>query len=258
MCIRDSNYILHYILKGKGKYQIGGRTYELEQGQGFLIEPNVMTFYEADEADPWTYLWIGFDGTRAKKLLEEMGLTGRMPTFHGDCGEQLLDVVKSMLHCETEDLPDMLEMESLLYRFFAHLARNLSRQRDMVYPEQQNYYVHTAVEYIQEHYAEDIRVRDLAEHLDISRNYLSTLFQTILHTSPSEYLANFRLTRAKEQLTITTLSIGTIASMCGYHDPLVFSKAFKLKTGMTPSQYRKKDREMQHMSIEQLRRKREF
>ena len=104
------NYILHYVLKGKGKYQIGGRTYELEQGQGFLIEPNVMTFYEADEADPWTYLWIGFDGTRAKKLLEEMGLTGRMPTFHGDCGEQLLDVVKSMLHCETEDLPDMLEM----------------------------------------------------------------------------------------------------------------------------------------------------
>ena len=101
-------------------------------------------------------------------------------------------------------------------------------------------------------------MRDLAEHLDISRNYLSTLFQTILHTTPSEYLANFRLTRAKEQLTITTLSIGTIASMCGYHDPLVFSKAFKLKTGMTPSQYRKKDREMQHMSIEQLRRKREF
>ena len=152
----------------------------------------------------------------------------------------------------------MLEMESLLYRFFAHLARDLSRQRDMVYPEQQNYYVRTAVEYIQEHYAEDIRVRDIAEHLEISRNYLSTLFQTILHTSPSEYLANFRLTRAKEQLTITTLSIGTIAGMCGYHDPLVFSKAFKLKTGMTPSQYRKTTREIQHMSIEQLRRKREF
>ena len=32
-----------------------------------------MTFYEADEADPWTYLWIGFDGTRAKKLLILVG-----------------------------------------------------------------------------------------------------------------------------------------------------------------------------------------
>ena len=100
--------------------------------------------------------------------------------------------------------------------------------------------------------------RRLAEHLEISRNYLSTLFQTILHTSPSEYLANFRLTRAKEQLTITALPIGTIASMCGYRDPLVFSKAFKLKTGMTPSQYRKTTREIQHMSIEQMRRKKQF
>lgn len=252
------NYILHYILKGKGKYQIDSRIYELEQDQGFLIEPNVMTFYQADETDPWTYLWIGFDGSRAKKLMQDIGLTRHMPTFHADCGQQLLDIIKSMLHCEAENLPDMLEMEALLYQFLSHLARDLSEQRDGLYLEQQNYYVRTAIEYIQEHYAEDIRVRDIAEHLGISRNYLSTLFQTIVHVTPSEYLARFRLTRAKEQLTITTLSIGTIANMCGYRDPLVFSKAFKLRTGMTPSQYRKHDRENQHMSIEQMRRKKEF
>lgn len=252
------NYILHYVLNGKGKYQIGGRTYALGKDQGFLIEPNVMTFYEADTTDPWSYLWIGFDGTRSKKLMEEMGLTGRMPTFHGDCGQQLLEIIQTMLQCKTEDLPGILEMESLLYRFWSDLARDLSKQQDMVYPEQQNYYVHTAVEYIQKHYAEDIRVQDMAKHLDISRNYLSTLFQTILYTSPSEYLANFRLTRAKEQLTITSLPISTIAEMCGYQDPLVFSKAFKRKTGLTPSQYRKKDREVQRLSIEQLHKKKEF
>ncbi|MDO4287196.1 MAG: AraC family transcriptional regulator, partial [Eubacteriales bacterium] len=121
--------------------------------------------------------------------------------------------------------------------------------------ERQNYYVRAATEFIQENYADDIKVQDIADHVGISRNYLSTLFQNILQVSPNAYLANFRLTRAKEQLTITDLSIGAIADMCGYRDPLVFSKAFKLKTGMTPTQYRKTNREIERMSIEQLRHK---
>ena len=58
------NYILHYILKGKGTFRAGGVVYELTAGQGFLIEPGVQTFYQADASEPWSYVWIGFDGAR--------------------------------------------------------------------------------------------------------------------------------------------------------------------------------------------------
>ena len=73
------NYILHYVLDGRGTYRIGSRTYHLEREQGFLIEPNVMTFYQADAQQPWTYLWIGFQGTRADQLMREIGLSYRVP-----------------------------------------------------------------------------------------------------------------------------------------------------------------------------------
>lgn len=252
------NYILHYVLEGKGRYKVDGRTYALEKTQGFLIEPNVMTFYEADDTDPWTYLWIGFHGSRAKEFLEEMGLTQRMPTFRAGCGEQLLDIVKSMLQCESDGLQQTFELQAQLHRFFASLAQELSRKEEVFHPEQRNYYVRTAVEFIQENYAENIRVSDIAAYVGISRNYLATLFQTFLNTTPNEYLANFRLTCAKEQLTITDLPIGAIASRCGYRDPLVFSKAFKLKTGMTPTQYRKTDRAIQRISVEQMRQKKDL
>ena len=80
------NYILHYVLDGRGTYRIGTRTYHLEKEQGFLIEPNVMTFYQADAQQPWTYLWIGFQGTRADQLMREIGLSYRVPTFSSGCG----------------------------------------------------------------------------------------------------------------------------------------------------------------------------
>ncbi|MDO4173478.1 MAG: AraC family transcriptional regulator [Eubacteriales bacterium] len=246
-------HILHYILEGKGQYHLDGRTYSLGPEQGFLIEPNVMTSYEADQTHPWTYLWVGFDGSCAQKLLGQLGLSHRTPTFSASCGVRLSEIIGQMLEHESAGLEHELYMQSQLYRFFACLSHDLSDQDSRFQLERQNYYVRAATAFIQQHYADDIRVQTIADHIGISRNYLSTLFQNILQESPHAYLANFRLSRAMEQLTITDLPVGAIASMCGYRDPLVFSKAFKLKTGLTPTQYRKTDREKQHMSIKQLK-----
>ena len=81
------NYIVHYILSGKGIYQVGEHRYELQQGQGFLIEPEMVTFYKADEEEPWSYLWVGFAGEQAKSHLEDLGLNTNQLIFQssGQC-----------------------------------------------------------------------------------------------------------------------------------------------------------------------------
>lgn len=244
------NYILHYVLNGKGSYTIENRTYELEQEHGFLIEPNVMTFYQADDANPWTYVWIGFDGSNTETILRQIGLSHRSPTFSAGCGAQLQDIVRDILQCTSTGTELELFTLSKLYGIFSLVAHDISAQRSSFHLEKQNYYVQTAVEYIQHHYADTLRIQDIAAYVGVSRTYLATLFQLILHVTPNEYLTNFRLSRAKEQLTITDLSIGTISGMCGYRDPLVFSKAFKHAYGITPTQYRKTDREKQHIRIQ--------
>ncbi|MGM9630625.1 AraC family transcriptional regulator [Butyricicoccus sp.] len=250
------NYILHYVLTGKGQFHIGNRTYSMQKEEGFLIEPNIMTTYRADDADPWEYLWIGFAGADAKKLLEQIGLSQHTPTFSASCGTQLLEIVNHMLESEASGIEQELYLQAQLYQFFALLSHDLSTRQRGFQQEQRNYYVRAAVEFIQSHYADNIKVTDIAAYVGISRSYLATLFQTIIGMSPNEYLTNFRLTRGMEQLTITNLPVSTIASRCGYRDPLVFSKAFKQMVGLTPTQYRKEDREKQHLSIQEVRKKR--
>ncbi len=70
--------------------------------------------------------------------------------------------------------------------------------------------------------------------------------------SPQEFLTQFRLSRAKELLIVTQLSIEGVALSCGYYDTLVFSKTFKKYMGMAPSMYRKTNREEVRKKLDQI------
>lgn len=249
------NYVLHYILEGKGEYRINNHVYSLSAGQGFLMNPNIMSSYKADHTTPWKYLWIGFDGSYAKKLLSQIGLSSRTLTFSANCGDKLLEVINRMLECDADGISYHLYLQTQLYVFFYHLSQVLSVESNKLHSGQQNYYIRMAEEFVEKYYAQNIHVQDIADYVGICRSHLTTLFQDNLQMSPSEYITHFRLTRAHEQLAISNFSIGKIAEICGYQDSLVFSRAFKKMTGMTPTQYRRIRQEEYHLSIEKIRKK---
>lgn len=236
-----THYIIHYILDGKGYYQVGDQKYELSKGQGFLIEPEVSTFYQADEENPWTYLWVGFGGTRAKHFLKDIGLNDRQLIFQGDYGNMLEQIVFQMLKHTEPTAANRYYLQGKLYEFFSVLAKNtvVDEQKEM---PKENSYIQEAIGYIRNHYAEGICVADVAAHLNVNRSYLYTLFKNSLEMTPKEFLTRFRVSRAKEQLTLTEDSVEHIAHSCGYRDALVFSKAFKTYLGLTPTAFRKKNR----------------
>ena len=234
------NYILHYIVDGKGKFLVNGEEYNLRKGQGFLIEPEVQTFYQADEEVPWTYLWIGFGGKKAEDYLRDLGLNKKQLIFRCGCGEELKQIVYSMLKHRKYTAANEYFLDGLLYTFFGTLKENMEIAGNAG-EKDGNLYVRKAVEFIQNNYADPVRVKDIADYVGVNRSYLYTLFQDNLQLSPKEYLTNFRLTRAAELLQLTDLSVETVAMSCGYQDALGFSKIFKAKMGITPSAYRKEN-----------------
>ena len=209
------NYLLHYILDGSGIYRVEDQEFSLHKGEGFLIEPNKQTFYQAGEEDPWTYLWIGFDGAKCESCLRSLGLGNGQLTFRCEDGGELLKLVEAMLTYNKSDTEADFMLQSLLCRFFACLAKGISREseRRLTKRERENLYIHQAMEFIRNNYANGITVSDIAGYVALNRSYLFTLFRRILGVSPQECLTQFRLTRAKEQLTLTDASVANIETL---------------------------------------------
>ena len=79
--------------------------------------------------------------------------------------------------------------------------------------------------------------QDIADNLKISEVYLRKLFMRHLKTTPKQYIVAHRLQEAKRLLTDTTLTVAAIAEKCGFSSVYHFSREFKHKNGITPTQY---------------------
>ena len=116
------HYLIHYVLSGKGHFRFHDKEYRLEAGYGFLIQPNELAFYQADAKDPWSYLWVGFAGSRAEEYLHSMGLSDRHPIFSCDKSEELYSIVRDMMEHNTFGIADDLRRNGLLGVFLSVIA----------------------------------------------------------------------------------------------------------------------------------------
>lgn len=113
------------------------------------------------------------------------------------------------------------------------------KMRDAEAQKRGNDIINNAVDYINEHYAdEDISLDSVAEEINISANYLSAVFSNKVGLSFVEYITKKRMAKAKILLRNTSKKSGEIANEIGYKDPRYFSFVFKKNQGCTPSQYR--------------------
>ncbi|HJD46632.1 MAG TPA: response regulator [Candidatus Mediterraneibacter norfolkensis] len=100
-----------------------------------------------------------------------------------------------------------------------------------------------AIEYIRNNYSHQISLEDIAEYAGISRIYLSQLFKKETGKNIRDYLAEYRLSKAKELLLTSNLKIYTISELCGFGSAQYFNRIFKKMTGFSPYQF--KDNKMQ-------------
>ena len=98
-------------------------------------------------------------------------------------------------------------------------------------------YVDRVVQYVHEHYHENISFSALAKQLHVTRNHLSFLFKKETGVSFMTYLTQYRIRRAKELIRQNRYMIYEIAEMVGYPDAAYFSRVFKNATGMSPTEY---------------------
>jgi transcriptional regulator GlxA family with amidase domain len=98
--------------------------------------------------------------------------------------------------------------------------------------------IQQAQKWLQDHLAEQIRMKDLATRLAVSERTLIRRFNNVLELSPLTYLQNLRIDTARALLEAGDLSTERIAQYVGYSDISSFSRLFRERVGFTPGSYR--------------------
>ncbi|MFA9463966.1 MAG: response regulator [Velocimicrobium sp.] len=144
--------------------------------------------------------------------------------------EQLsnLFVLKKMSEARTRT-----ELEKRLTEAITLILRTQQKKEDI-----SNYTIKRAINYIREHYREGITLEEVARKLEITPEYLSTLFNREMNINYSTFLKQFRISHAKRLLKGTDMKVYVIANEIGYSDPKYFIRVFKEVEGVSPKEYR--------------------
>lgn len=235
-----NHYLLHYVLEGKGNLTIGtDEHYPLHAGQAFLICPRCISTYTADKAQPWTYIWIEFDGLKVPTFLSDAGLGRKNPIYMPSSSAGAMELEALMMNMlQYHENP--MKLLGNMYWILEALIRTSSSRKPPKSANLQEFYVHEAMMYIERHYNQDITVAQLADWCNLDRSYFGKIFKETILVTPQEYIIRYRINMACELLKNADLSIGDVSSQVGYENQLHFSRAFKKVMGMPPREWRKK------------------
>ncbi len=244
---KRNHYLFHYVISGTGTLMADNakgetQTYSIKSGQGFLIFPEQITTYYADQNLPWEYIWIEFDGLKVKEAFSLTELSVNTPVYQAnskDLREQLMNEMLYIVHHAKES---PFHLIGHLYLFFDYLIQSVKSTKLVQSGRMSDYYIKEALNYIEQNFQNEITIEEIAAVCGINRSYFGKIFHNSIGCSPQEFLMKYRMTKATELLKLTSLSIAEIGSAVGYENQLHFSRAFKNINGVSPREWRNQHR----------------
>ena len=126
------------------------------------------------------------------------------------------------------------ELIEWAYKRFMHITGYVKQQSSIDYS---NKTVQATREYLEAHYAEEISLESVAEQVNISPQYFSKLIKKNTGFNFIDWLSMLRVKKAKELLTSSNYTVKEVCFLVGYKDPNYFSRIFKKRMGITPSEF---------------------
>ena len=228
---------LTYVDQGSLHSVVDGVETILKQGDLVIYGPNQWHMQYADIGVAPRFVTISFDLSGA----DISGLLNRKIT----APQSVVNLLKSMLR-EQETMDeysgDMLLTQ--LSQLLVCLLRDVSSPRDQKLQtassvHSENEIIRQAQQFISAHIREKLSVPLVARQVDVSPSYLTALFHKNLQISPGEYIRRIKLQESKQMIRENNLNFTQIAAALQYSTVHHFSRQFKEKFGITPSEYAK-------------------
>lgn len=233
------DYQLLYMVSGHADYLLDGEWQTVGEGKIVLYRPQVPQFYRTYSQVPMLCRWVHFSGTEATSLLEECGMGQGNLFSPGLCpaAEALLkSMVVEILHREPMY---RIVVESQFRQAMALFGRQMAQRKGSVASSSRQRIL-SIVEYMNRHYFEPLQTEELAARCGLSKYHFIHLFRMCMGMTPYSYLIRIRMERAETLLQTGDMTVQEVAFVCGYNDPLYFSRAFSRHFGVSPTDYKQR------------------
>lgn len=241
----DNCFKIYYITEGELVLCDKEQEYVLQKGGLYFINGSKLTSQYCNNA--FSTYWLHFV---PKKLILHQGLLSmpliaQLPQnfFYGMSPLEQIDLLlfgeKTLPY--KEYCIRSLQLQNFIQLMIIHLLEQSAwvPSSEMLSIQ----IIEPSIRYIDAHFTETIKLEQLASLCRMSPNYFHRIFTHTLHTTPGNYIIRLRMNAALSLLRNNRLSIKEIAYQLGYCHDAYFSRMFKKYYGVTPGQYKKKERE---------------
>lgn len=234
---RLDSYLIVHTLSGRGELKYGQEAYPLRPGQVFFIDCMEYQYYAAVGEQSWELVWAHVNGPALRAQYDfyagqkspvrttapDSRIPGLLGELIGICGTR--SIRSELLASKT--IADLLA-ELLL------LGADEGRSHQTM-PG----FVAEAMRYIERHAAERLSLDLLAREFAIGKYVFAKAFKRHAGYSPGEYVINVRISRAKELLKYSDLTVAEISDSVGIDNVSHFINLFRDRVGQTPRAFRK-------------------
>ena len=241
-----------FVAKGTAICLVGTNKIELHQGCGLFINSSILHRFEAQGS---TFVPnIVFSPTLLapeSSLIYEKYISPVINSSieyqifnpHTTWQNHVLQLLSQVFALQETDENNELCTRQLLFKIWDIMTKHIdlaSSSSDLYRFNHKQARLQTMMQYIHDHYTEEITLETIAASASISKSGALHIFQSGIHISPVAYLIQYRLAQAAEQLYTTQKSVSSIAEETGFASSGYFCRKFRQHYHMSPNEYRQK------------------
>ena len=229
-CLKSAaSYSINYVLEGEGKMHTQNSTYKLCPGDVFFCLPAVP--YAIESVKSFKYSYISFLGSRADAIIKMLRINENRCVFTG-----LDDVGKVWINLDRDNkCVTALRSESVLLYTFSCIQTIVHNDE---HTQIRNDIPNSIKEFIDDNITNfDLTLEKISHEVSYDKRYISMIFKNTYQINITEYITSARIQIACNLINKGFKCVSQISSLCGYKDPLYFSRVFKLRLGVSPRTY---------------------
>ena len=234
-----SIYVFEYVISGKGHIECDGKKHTVGKGDFYFLNRLHSHLYYSDRSEPYRKIWINAGGRLLDGIVNAYGLTDGAIVINESETLVYFEKIRTLLSGINVDNSDEITTECA--KVMCEMIITAATEHRKVLRAT----VSTAErikDYIDSGLSYNVTLDDIAQHFYLNKSYIISIFSEKYGYTPKQYILQKKMQAACSMLEENLYSIAEIADVLNFSSSQHFSSSFKKKLGISPDEYRRREK----------------